>query len=94
MALDKTFLTPQGVPVQYSRLLKMEVSAEEKAITYVIGMWVSKEAREAGYKPVWHEYIRVPFEEVEAKGDENPLKTAYLSLMALDDTIMSGASEV
>jgi len=63
MALLKEFTTPQGVTATYHKLLKVEISVAEQCVTLVIALYPSAEVRDSGAQALWHEYVRVPFED-------------------------------
>jgi len=64
MAITKDFQTQFGVTSNYHRLLKVEIRSEEKVIEMVVGVYVSESARDEGGAPIWHEYVRIPFEQL------------------------------
>jgi len=66
MALTTTFVTPQGVTALYHKILKIEISAIENAVTIVVALYPSEEVRDSGAQPLWHEYVRLPFDELES----------------------------
>lgn len=61
MALIHTITTPQGVEATYHKIIKIEISAIEEAVTIVVAIYATATARDNGSSPLWHEYIRVPF---------------------------------
>lgn len=61
MAVIKDFQTNFGITANYHRLLKVEIISENKMIELVVGVYVSEEARNQGGVPLWHEYVRIPF---------------------------------
>jgi hypothetical protein len=64
MAIIKDFQTHFGITSNYHRLLKVEIRSEERVVEMVVGVYVSESARDGGGSPLWHEYVRVPFEQL------------------------------
>lgn len=62
MAIIKDFETNFGITARYHKLLKVEVSSASRQIELVVGIYVSEEARDSGGMPIWNEYVRIPFE--------------------------------
>jgi hypothetical protein len=61
MALIKPFATPQGVTATYHKLLNVEVDSLQEVVQLVVAIYNSQEARDTNMQPLWHEYVRVPF---------------------------------
>ena len=90
MALETTYVTPQGVTALYHKILKIEISAIENAVTIVVALYPSAEVRDSGAQPLWHEYIRIPFEEMAT----DP-RVPYYELVATHvGSYLNGAQEI
>lgn len=61
MAIIKDFQTNFGITANYHRLLKVEINSLLQQIEMTIGIYISEEARDEGGNPLWHEYVRIPF---------------------------------
>lgn len=73
MAIIKDLLTPFGIVAKYHRILKAEFYASTQKVEILFAIYASKEARDAGGTPLWHENISVPFDAFE----EHPLSYLY-----------------
>ena len=87
MALIQTITTPQGVDASYHKILKIEISAVEEAVTIVVAIFASAEARESGRQVLWHEYIRVPFSDMSM----DPRVPFYQIAASYANSYLSGA---
>jgi len=64
MALTTKFTTPQGVDALYHKILKIEISAIDNAVTLIVALYPTAAIRDSGASPLWHEYVRIPFDEL------------------------------
>lgn len=87
MALTKTVKTPQGVNADYHKIIKIEYSVVDSTMLVVLAIYASAEARDEGAVPLWHEYINVPFEKLDA----DPRESIYEFLSAYEGSWMHGA---
>lgn len=86
MAILKSIRTPQGVDAMYHRLEKLELSASRGTLEAVIAMHATREAREAGAVPLWHEYVCVPIDAL----TEDPRAALYRLLGDLESSPLRG----
>lgn len=61
MAIIKDFQTNFGVTANYHRLLKVEINSVTQEVEMTVAVYISQEARDQGGVPIWHEYVRIPF---------------------------------
>lgn len=62
MAIIKDFPTNFGITANYHKLLKVDINSNLREVEMTVGVYVSEEARDQGGVPLWHEYVRIPFD--------------------------------
>lgn len=87
MALIKTVQTPHGIEASYHKIIKVEYLIQEATLVIVVAVYVSEAAREAGSSPLWHEYVRIPFEHM----DLDPRVNFYAALSAYTNSYLKDA---
>lgn len=60
MALFKKITSPNGVPVEYHRIIKAELLSDSEVINVQVGSWASEEAFVSGFPAAWNTYTAVP----------------------------------
>lgn len=76
MAIIKDVLTNFGITCNYNRIRSVSIDADTEVITITVQVYLSKESRDEGSKPLWNEYVYIPFSDIE--GDPRDL---YYNLM-------------
>lgn len=64
MAIVKSFETPFKILANYHRLLKVEINSNNQLLELLVAVYVSEEAKNSGGDPLWHEYVRIPFNQL------------------------------
>lgn len=62
MAILKDFQTQFGVTATYHRLMNVEIDSNKQVVQLIVGVYISEQARNEGGNPLWHEYVKVPFD--------------------------------
>lgn len=62
MAIIKSFATRQGISANYHKIVRAEIDVASSTTTVTLAIYLSAEARDAGYAPLWHEYVSIPFD--------------------------------
>lgn len=62
MAIIKNYQTPYGVQAVYHRLVKTEIFSDDQYMMLMFAIYYTKEARDNNLTPIWHEYVKIPFE--------------------------------
>ena len=60
MALFKKITSPNGIPVEYHRIIKAELLGDSDVVTVQVGSWVSEESFVSGAPAAWNTYTGVP----------------------------------
>ena len=90
MALLKPFKTNFGVDVNYHKLLKVELDSVKQELVMTVAVYVSPEAKEAGAVPIWHEYVTIPFSEMQW----DPREAFYPLLKTYIQSYLSNSEDV
>lgn len=77
MALIKTHRVPQGIDCNYWRVLTVEVDTVANKVRALIGLYVSKEIRLTGARPVERANFEGELPPLEARGKNDIIKLAY-----------------
>lgn len=64
MAIQKDYDTLQKVLANYHKLLKVEIKSQEQVVEMVVAIYPTQEAKESGGTPLWHEYVKIPFDQL------------------------------
>jgi hypothetical protein len=62
VAIVKNYQTTYGVIANYHKLVKTEIFSDEQHMMLIFAVYYTKEARDSGATPVWHEYVKIPFD--------------------------------
>lgn len=89
MAVIKEYPTPHGITATYHKIVKFEYAISTGLLEVVVAIYASAAARDAGGKPLWHEYVRI------AGSDfvHNPLDLIYPLLMSSRHSYVSGGDD-
>lgn len=77
MALIKTHRVPQGVDCNYWRILTCELDLVANKLRANIGLYVSKELRQAGARPIERAHFEGELPPLDARGKNDAVKLAY-----------------
>lgn len=89
MAIIKTFDTSFGISCNYHRIRSVNFDCDTKVITITTQIFLSKESRDSGATPLWHEYVNIPFEDL----TEDPRDTLYKLLENYSGSYLEGGIE-
>lgn len=88
MALLKDVSTPSMAVTTYHRIVRFEASCDSGNLNIMVAGYVSKEARDAGAQPLWHEYVNVPFSVFE----QDPRSVMYQAIKDLQAPVFADAA--
>lgn len=87
MALIKSVQTPHGIEASYHKIVKIEYLINESLLVIVVAIYASEAARDAGSAVLWHEYVRIPFEQMAM----DPRLNFYQVLAGWTESYLHGA---
>lgn len=88
MALAKTVTTPHQIEASYHKLVKVEYSMQDLCMVLIVAIYASEAARDADAPPLWHEYVKIPFEVM----SEDPRTSFYQILTEYYGSYLVGAT--
>lgn len=88
MALIKDIETPQAVVGSYHKIVKIEMFAAAESLQVTMAIYASAEARDAGAKPLWYDYVTVPI----AALTSDPRASVYPVVAGYWDSYLKDAS--
>lgn len=98
MALIKNFDTSFGITANYHRLVKVEIDGINNQLTMMVAIYASEEARTEGSTPLWHEYVKIPFNRlsVDPRDQFYPLLKTWAGsyVQGAQDSLPSGVTPV
>lgn len=87
MAILKDVTTPAHAVTGYHRVVHFEGNCEGAYLDITVAGYVSAEARAAGARPLWHEYVRIPFSAFE----QDPRSAIYQAIRDVKTPLYDGA---
>lgn len=90
MAIQKDFDTNFGITANYHKISKIEFLCKEQVIEFTVAIYASQAAKEADARPLWHEYLRVPF----ASFNSDPRQAFYPILEQYSNSYLKGGSAI
>lgn len=89
MALIKNYNTQFGIVCNYHKIVKVEIQSSTNRINMMIAIYASKEAHDNDSKPLWHEYVEIPFD----KFAWDPREAFYPLLKTYTQSYLQGAQD-
>lgn len=89
MALNKSFLTTFGTTANYHKIFKVDIDAARGYIEFIVGVYTSKEAKDAGAQHIWTEYVRIPLDKLSF----DPRDIFYPLLKEYSESYLVGATD-
>lgn len=87
MALIKAVQTPHGIEASYHKIVKIEYLIAEAQMVIMVAIYATEVARDCNATPLWHEYVRIPFEHMSS----DPRKSFYEVLAGYANSYLYGA---
>lgn len=90
MAITKPFETGFKITANYHKLIKVEINSSTRMVEMVVAIYVSQEAKEEGGNPLWHEYVKVPFDHLSF----DPREIFYPILQDYSESYLEGGTSL
>lgn len=57
MGLKSALITPHGLTVEYTRIRRVTLHADEGTVEVLLAYYLNEEIRKSGGTPIWHEQV-------------------------------------